>query len=44
MLHMEAKVDAACLQREELIEKGVDARILWVLAKENKVACQCLGK
>jgi len=28
-------VDTACLRREDLIKMEVDARIQWVLAKEN---------
>ena len=33
----EAEVDAACVQREELIRKEVDERIQWVLAREHEL-------
>ena len=33
----EAEIHAACVEREELIKKEVDARIQWVLARENQL-------
>jgi hypothetical protein len=36
----EAEVDAACVQREELIKKEVDERIQWVLARESELKAE----